>query len=192
MKSDPSTGRITISGVRDDVLDRFDDLADAEDKTRSEKVVELMEAEVGSTVPDEGGEYLPTDDRLRTVYEAVLDHAKMPDHTLRFDIHGGQVASSAKMSKKALRGQLFHLQSRGFVRFQQGRDTVQTQRETYRVKPRCANPRTWKYSRIRDPDAVRALDEDAPEEPEADDAEDAGDILDDLDAAGKEVAESAD
>jgi hypothetical protein len=96
------------------------------------------------------------------------------------------------MSKNALRGQLFRLQSLGFVRFQQGRDGADTSRETYRVKPRCANPRTWKYSRIRDAEAVRALDEDAPEPAEADDPEDASETLDDLDAAGKEVSGSAD
>jgi len=192
MKSDPSTGRITISGVRDDVLDRFDDLADAEDKTRSEKVVELMEREVGSTVPNDSGEYLPTDGRLRTVYEAVLDNATMPEHTLAFDRYGGQVAESANLSKSATLGELARLEDRGFVRYQKGRDSVQTRRKTYRVKPRCANPRTWKYSRIRDPEAVQALDEDAPDPSEADDTEDASETLDKLQAAGEEVAEGAD
>lgn len=184
MKSDPGTSRVTISGVRDDVLDELDALADAEGKTRSEKVVELIESEVADAVPDDDGAYLPQEDDLRTVYEAVLEVATMPDHTLRFDQWGGTVAQKAELSQDAVRSQLFRLQSRGYVRHQQGRDGVEHERECYRVKPRSANPKLWKYSKVRDLDAVRRL--------EATDVEDTSDQLDALAEAGGEVSESAD
>lgn len=150
MKSDPSTGRVTISGVRDDVLEAFDDLADAEGKSRSEKLVELMELEVSETVPDESGEYLPTERELRRVYEAALEKATMPDHTLRFDLRGGQLAQSAGISKSEARAQLFRLESRGYVRHQTGSTATKSRNECYHLKPRCANPLRWKYSRIRE------------------------------------------
>ena len=154
MKSDSSTGRITISGVRDAVLDEFDALADAEDKSRSEKVVELIEREVADGVPDEDGSYLAADDELRTVYEAALETATMPAHTLRFDRWGGTLAQKANMGKKAVRGQLFRLESRGYVRHQFGGTSGDTDDECYRIKPRCANPRVWRYSRVRDEEVV--------------------------------------
>lgn len=182
MKSDSGTSRITISGVRDDVLDELDALADAEGKTRSEKVVELIESEVADTVPDDDGAYLPQEDDLRSVYEAALEVATMPDHTLRFDQWGGTVAQKAELSQDAVRSQLFRLQTRGYVRHQQGRDGVEHKRECYRVKPRCANPKLWKYSRVRDVDAVRRL--------EATDVEDAGETMDALAEAGEGAAES--
>lgn len=150
MKSDPSTGRVTISGVREDVLEAFDELADAEGKSRSEKVVELLEREVSEEVPDETGDYLPTDGELRGLYEAALEKATMPEHTLRFDLRGGQLAQNAGMSKSEARAQLFRLEARGYVRHQVGATGGQTREECYNIKPRCARPRAWKYSRIRD------------------------------------------
>ncbi len=191
MKSDSSKGRITVSGVRDDVLEEFDALADAEDKSRSEKVVELIEREVADGVPNVDGSYLPTDDELRMVYEAALETATMPAHTLRFDRWGGTLAQKSNMGKKAVRGQLFRLESRGYVRHQFGGTSGDTDDECYRIKPRCANPRVWQYSRIRDDDAVRRLDVTGSEE-EPDDPETVGDHLDALQTAGEEASQSAD
>jgi DNA-binding transcriptional ArsR family regulator len=157
MKSDSSKGRVTISGVRDDVLDRFDALADAEDKSRSEKLVELMEGEVAEAIPDGSGNYLPTDAELRRIYEAALEVATMPNHSLRFDLRGGELAQKLGLSKSAVRGHLFRLESRGYIRHKQGRVSGAQNCEFYYVKPECANPKVWKYSRVRDLDAVRKL-----------------------------------
>lgn len=178
MKSDSGTGRITISGVPDDLLEELDALADAEDKNRSEKVVELIRGEVGDAVADDSGDYLPTDDTLRAVYEAMLDAARMPDHTIRFDIHGGEVAQNAGLSQTAVRGNLFRLQSRGYVRHQRTKDATAQHGEVYRVKPRCANPKAWRFSKARDADVLRALE--ASDPPAADDPENASETLDEL------------
>lgn len=162
MKS-PSTSRISVSGLRDDVLEALDDLADAEDKNRSEKIVELIEAEVADRLPDDSGEYEPTDNRLAAVYRAAVDAANR-NLILRFDLHGAQIASTTGIGQKAVRGHLFRLQRRGYVKHLYGDGHANQTKESYRVKPLCADPRMWRFSEVYDRDAVAALHADSPEE----------------------------
>lgn len=183
MKSDSGTNRFSVSSVPDDLLDEFDALADAEGKDRSEKVRELMRDAVGDSVADDSGDYLPNDEKLREVYEAAEEHAN-PHLTLRFDLVGSDIAQSAGIGKKAVRGHLFRLQKRGYVKHLHGDSAGSQSKESYRIKPPHANPKMWRYSEVYDPEAVRAL--------EATEPEDAGDRLDDIDAAGTEVSQSAD
>lgn len=178
MKS-PSTSRVSISGIPDDVLDQFDALADAEGKSRSEKVVELIEEEVGEAIPDGSGEYVPVDDQLQQVYEAAVDAANR-SLVLRFDLVGSEVAQAAGIGQKAVRGHLFRLQNRGYVKYLQS-GLGDQKKESYRIKPPCANPKMWRYSEVYDPEAVRAL--------EAAELGDTDDQMDDLDAAESEAAE---
>jgi len=180
MKS-PSTSRVSISGIPDDVLDQFDALADAEDKSRSEKVVELIEEEVGEAIPDGSGEYVPVDEKLQRVYEAAVDAANR-SLVLRFDLVGSEVAQSVGIGQKAVRGHLFRLQNRGYVKHLQS-GLGDDKKESYRIKPPCANPKMWRYSEVYDPEAVKQL--------EAAELGDADDQMDDLDAA-EEVSQSAD
>ncbi|MGB9987301.1 CopG family ribbon-helix-helix protein [Salarchaeum japonicum] len=162
MNSAP-TSRVSVSGIPDDTLDELDALAEAEDKSRSEKIVELIEAEVGERLPDDNDEYRPSDPSLNTVYSVAVDHAKQ--HQLRFDLHKSKMATETGIPATALRGYLVSLQREGYVKHQMG-DALGSGSDAdfWRIKPLCANPRAWRYSEVYDPEYVAQLEAMTPEE----------------------------
>jgi hypothetical protein len=90
----PVTTRASFS-VDEDTLDEFDDLADAEEKSRSEKLRELVERAVSDGADGSPDEYLPGDATAESVYLACLEYAQMPEHLLRFTIHKGEIAQAS-------------------------------------------------------------------------------------------------
>lgn len=145
----PATTRASFS-VDEETLDAFDDLADAEDKNRSEMLRELVEQAVGAGASETANQYMPGDETALAVYEACLAHAQMPDHLLRFGMVKGQIAEDSGVAKSKLSGVLFLLERSGYIRRWETHPMDQRDREFYRVKPRCADPGQWKYSRLTD------------------------------------------
>lgn len=138
----------------DVVMEEFDEIAEAEGKNRSEKLRELVEEAVengpNSSTPDE---YLPSDQKERDVYEAAVEYAKkgtMPEgaHMLLLDRHDSQIAQEATVSGGSLASWMHTLEQQGFVRRWHSNPMDRRDRNAWLIKPRCADPEQWRYSRL--------------------------------------------
>lgn len=142
-----ATARVTFTAP-EDVVDRLDDLVDAEDyESRSALLRDMVREEVGADADDAGGDYLPAVDVHRAVYEAALDYSLMgkPVHVLRLDLYRSQLAQEAGVSTPTVDNILYVLQGAGYVRRLVGNPGDQVAVESWRVKPRCADPEQWKH-----------------------------------------------
>lgn len=143
----PQTARTSFS-VPERVLSTFDDLAESEGKSRSEKLREVVKETVDMGEP-ERDDYVPESETMREVYLTLVETARKPQHILRWDVFGGQVAQQTSISKDNLGTILYMLERDGYVRELGKHPGDQTKRQTFYVKPLCADPNQWKYSRER-------------------------------------------
>lgn len=143
MQSPPTT-RASFS-IDEDTLNRLDDLADVEGyDSRSEKLRELVEEEVGAG--DDGrDEYVPDVEVHAAVYRAALGHAKKPEHVVRIDVFGSQIAQEAGVSTSTVENILYVLQGAGYARRQSGHPGDTLTMESWKIKPLCADPGQWKH-----------------------------------------------
>lgn len=139
----PSTTRTSFS-LPEHLLDDLDAIADAEDKSRSEKLREMVEREVGAG-DQERDEWVPQTDVHADVYLAAVEHSRKPDHVLRLDVFREQVAQEAGVSTSTVEKVLFILQGAGYVRRMVGSPSVDRSLDSWRVKPKCADPKKWKH-----------------------------------------------
>lgn len=155
------TTRVSFS-IDEDDLEDLDALADAQEKSRSQLLREFVENELADYRPNDDDEYRPSDDTLEAVYEAAVEYAN-GNHGLRFDLRKSQMATDTGIPGTALRGHLLTLERHGYVKYQSG-DALDSKKDYWRVKPLCANPRAWRYSKVYDPEVVHALETGDPEE----------------------------
>lgn len=149
------TTRVSFS-INENTLDDLDAIADAQDKSRSQLLRDLVENEVNEHVPDDNDEYRPSDDTLETIYASAVEHANQ-SLGLRFDLRKSQMASDTGIPGTAIRGHLLTLERHGYVKYQSG-DALDSKKDYWRVKPLCANPKAWRYSKVYDPEFVQALE----------------------------------
>jgi len=130
-------------------IDALDDIADELDTSRAELLRDAVDNildEHGDLAQDEDGEYLPDRDDLAELYKTCLKHANQK-LILNLRVKGGMVAEDTRYNKNDLVGALRPLEKRGYVRVQVGGvfgrnlDTEMA----IRVKPKCADPKQWKY-----------------------------------------------
>jgi hypothetical protein len=133
-----------------------DELAEVEGyDSRSEKLCEMVRSEVSQNA---GGrsEYVPSDELMRDIYEAALEHARKPGFTLQVDLLGSQLAQEVGVATATVEKLLYMLQGAGYAKRQGKHPADTTDVESWKVKPRCADPEQWKHSRlVRDGDGER-------------------------------------
>jgi len=139
--------------------DALDEVADELDTSRAQllrgAVDDLLDEHADAT-RDTGGEYWPEREDLTELYRSCLRHANKK-LILNLRVKGGMVAEDTRYNRNDLVGALRPLEKRGYVRVQCsgvfGRNL--NSEVAVRVKPKCADPKQWKYRKVEDENSQR-------------------------------------
>ncbi|WP_162991401.1 hypothetical protein [Halostella salina] len=140
--------------VDESKCDALDEVADELDISRARLLRDAVDDildEHGDATRDVGGEYWPDREDLTELYRACLRHANKK-LILNLRVKGGMVAEDTRYNRNDLVGALRPLEKRGYVRIQCsgvfGRNL--NSEVAVRVKPKCADPKQWKYRKVED------------------------------------------